>query len=355
MITFDRTSYISYGLNVSGYTYNPQGYCFYQDYLIIILGSGNGGKLMAFTIDNDGILTNVSSHSVASSTVGGVYTDGTYIYTFQSGPGTVVYTFNGITFTQIAATSSYFGFGAYQMAFRDDGVIFISEPFGGQFSAVRFNGTSFTLLHPTTEITRINEAGIFYYGDRLFGVYYAGAPTYQWGIKVLTYSESTGFAVVYDSGGLDWLYGWRVQDIDKVLFGNMLFSYDTISETLSLTHTFTGLVTYNNRLYAPYITEDNILGDATQSGPGYWEKGFQYMDASSPYTFHGQYLPTVLTYFYFKFGGYEILLNDERIGSNERFIQAGNFLYAPELNAGFVGNPKTGQRMLTVNFTNLTT
>lgn len=345
MITFDRTSQISTGLGISGYPLTPAGYCIYNNYLMVTLHGTGIDKIMVFTIDNDGVLTLIKEDATIDGD--GIYTDGTYIFT---GSPINAYTFDGVNFNLVASTALISGRGPDQMAFGDNNIIFCSKRlFAYNFRAVKFDGSSFTFLHELSfsDLYPGNLAGIYYNSGRLFGVRVDGV---MWNLRAFTYDETIGFTLVEELIDVGFMRGWRVQNLNKIIYNKNLYRYDIGTDSFSLIHTF-DVPVYSLR--NPRITEDNILVDGAAKG-AFTMNGVNYLDATGQ-TYHGAYLPLTENYFYFKFGGYEILLNDERLGDNSRFIQAGNFEYAPELNADFSGNPRAGQRMLTVNFTNLST
>lgn len=352
MFNFNESSRINLGTSGSG-PYICSSYCILNDRLILSLYEPNSkkGKIAAYSISSSGTFTEVASSEVYPSGpyniahTDGIFTDGTYIYQcltteeVSNNKYTLAWGFSGDTFIYPTVITNYIHGSHQQMVFSfgsDYIFTYSTESYSSPNRLVvcKFNGSAWNIIASTDEVTL--GYPLFSIYDRVTGI----REDYGSYLSVtVTYDEDYGLQTDDYYGGYVPNRPWLIESLSWNLLNNSVKVYDYDDEYFYNQHTFVPALPGGLAYHSP---QDNVFTICTVNGLyGY--------EAENPYRTYGVYEPSKSFYFNFKFGKFDIILDNDLVGGRYQ-MKSGRFTYCPDFNTKFYARHTYGNNPLTVLF-----
>lgn len=351
MINFNESSRINLGASGSN-PYICSSYCILNDRLILSLYEpiSKKGKISAYSINSSGVFTEVGSSEIYPSGpfnithTDGVFTDGTYIYqcftTDESSNNkyTLAWGFFGGAFIYPPVITNYIHGSHQQMVFTfgsDYIFTYSTESYSSpnQLVVCKFNGAAWVIIASTNSITP--GYPLFSIYDRVIGV----QEYYGYQNVVVTYDEDQGLQTDETDYGYAPNRPWLIESFYWNLLNNQIRTYDYEDEGFYNQHTFVPALPVGLVYHSP---EDNTFSISTVNGLYYYE-------AENPFRFYGVYDPTKSFYFNFKFGRFDIILDNDVVSGRYQ-MKSGRFIYSPNFTTKFYARHTYGNNPLTVLF-----
>lgn len=351
MINFNESNRINLGNSGSG-PYICSSYCILNERLILSLYEpiSKKGKIAAFSINSNGTFTEVASSEVYPYVIAhtdGVFTDDTYIYqcltTEESSNNryTLAWGFSGDAFIYPSVVTKNIHSPHGQMVFGD-GYIFSysTESYSSPdvLVACKFAGSTWVFSYSTNEITV--GYPLFYVPGAVIGIRYQN-PDYGYFKAILDadlgFTVSAMYLNYYPNKSylIESLY-WNLVN-DSVVTRSSPYYFD------SALHTYDPVLPEGRAYHSP---EDNILSICTSNGLYYYE-------SDNNYKLYGVYEPTKSFYFNFRFGNFDIILDNDLIDGNYQ-MKSGKFVYCPDYTVDFYTKDTRGNTPLTAWFVDTT-